>query len=274
MCPGPLGMLSSKLLASLNKYFETDDHRRASAGMVEAGLDDCWATTEPCRASAPGVEHLEFMDRGLVMAHRTLILSVMIVLLECAVAYPQERAAGAGRVEAAFYPAGGIFFTEGPNKSEPSFGDYALGLSGTYNINRWVGLEGEFGGGVGVKQNIDFARGTFSNIKPPHMIAYNGDLVVHPGGNNRPVVPYVAGGIGGLTLVDTDSVHQFGLTKSDTFLSGNAGAGLKWFSSRGWGVRGDYRFFATKGKDDASPFFGLQNNRYGHRINASIVLTR
>src|SRR5207244_3526851 len=108
--------------------------------------------------------------------------------------------------------------------------------------------------GIGIRQQIDLAQSDFSSrVATPHMLAYNGNVVAHPRGNNYPVVPYVTGGIGGLTMFDRDSVHQLGLTRNETFFSGNVGGGLKWFSSRGWGVRGDYRFFAIKGKDDASP---------------------
>jgi hypothetical protein len=47
---------------------------------------------------------------------------------------------------------------------------------------------------------------------------------------------------------------------------------LKWFASRHWGVRADYRLFRVKQKDTAPAFFG-QENRYGHRVYGGVVLT-
>jgi len=41
-------------------------------------------------------------------------------------------------------------------------------VTGAYNINRLFGIEGEFGGGVGVKQKLDFELGAFENQKSPH----------------------------------------------------------------------------------------------------------
>ena len=58
----------------------------------------------------------------------------------------------------------------------------------------------------------------------------------------------------------------------ETFLAGNVGGGLKWFSTRHVGVRGDYRFFMVKSKDAAPVFFGNEN-RYGHRVQAGLVFT-
>ena len=37
------------------------------------------------------------------------------------------------------------------------------------------------------------------------------------------------------------------------------------------GLRGDYRFAATRSKDDAPAFFG-QDTRYAHRIYAGVII--
>ena len=204
---------------------------------------------------------------------RIIPLFVAMVLAVAGAALAQERTAGAGRVEIGAFPGGGVLFTKAANATEPNFGDYALGVTGAYNINRWLGVEGEFGGGVGVKQKLDFELGTFEHQKSPHMLAYNSNLIVHPMGKDRTWVPYVTGGIGGLTLLKRDELVDLGLTSTETFFTGNAGGGLKWFANRYWGLRGDYRFIAVNNKNTATSFFGLNDVRYGHRAYGSVVFT-
>lgn len=181
----------------------------------------------------------------------------------------QERGEGAKRWEVAAFPGGGILFTEASEDSgEADFSDYALGGSLTYNWNQYFGIEGEVGGGLGVDQRISFAdRASIGDISPPDMLAYQANAVYYPFKNDRRFVPYVTGGIGGLTMFEKTDV---GFDGDETFLTGNAGAGVKWYFGR-WGVRGDYRFFAIDSKDDAPAFFG-RNNRYGHRLYAGILL--
>ena len=80
-------------------------------------------------------------------------------------------------------------------------------------------------------------------------------------------MPYITGGLGGLTMLERSGL---GIDDPETFLTGNVGAGLKWFNGR-WGLRGDYRFLAVRSKDDAPAFFGLEN-RYGHRVYGGILI--
>ena len=179
----------------------------------------------------------------------------------------QEQAAGASRWEITGFPGGGILFTDGSGDSgEPDFGDYALGGSLTYNFNRYFGIEGEVGGGLGIDQRIDFAGGSVGDVSPPDMLAYNGNAIFYPFRGDRRFMPYVTGGVGGLTMFQQDDV-AFGA--DETFLTGNAGAGVKVYFGH-WGVRGDYRFLAIDSKDDAPAFFGREN-RYGHRIYGGII---
>ena len=50
------------------------------------------------------------------------------------------------------------------------------------------------------------------------------------------------------------------------------GGGVKWYQPNNrWGLRGDYRFGATKSKDDAPEFFGRET-RYAHRVYAAVVI--
>jgi hypothetical protein len=65
---------------------------------------------------------------------------------------------------------------------------------------------------------------------------------------------------------------EVGVTGDETFFSGNVGGGVKWYAPNNrWGVRGDYRFQATKGKDDAPAFFG-RDTRYVHRVYAGVII--
>jgi len=135
-------------------------------------------------------------------------------------AFAQESAAGPGTVEVSIIPGGGTFYTSG--SKGPSFGNYNLGAALAYNINRIVGIEGEVGGTLGISQNLQFG-GLTSNQKGPNQLNYAGNLVVSaPTGAS--VVPYVTGGVGGLTMFQQASL---GVTDTETFLTGNVGGGLK-----------------------------------------------
>jgi hypothetical protein len=187
-------------------------------------------------------------------------------------AYGQEGGAGAGRVEIGAFPGGGMFFTQSTNGNEPNFGNYALGGSVTLNLNRWIGIEGEGGGSVGLHQTFNVAGNTFTETRTPSMYSYDGNVVVHPAGSNRAIVPYATAGLGGLTISPPSGVDNLGITNYETFLAGNFGGGLKWFSTHHVGVRGDYRFFMVKSKDTSPVFFGNEN-RYAHRVQAGLVFT-
>jgi hypothetical protein len=170
-----------------------------------------------------------------------------------------------GAVTVTIIPGGATFFTQGKNTKEPSFGNYGLGGAVDVHFNRYVGVEGEVTGAFGVTQDIEFTSGT-SHVKSPDLLGYNGNLVVSAATGGS-VVPYVTGGIGGLTLFDKVSL---GIPTTETFLTGNVGGGVKWFNGR-WGLRADYRFTAVRSKDDAPAFFG-QETRYGHRIYGAVLI--
>ena len=181
-------------------------------------------------------------------------------------AYAQEtNAAGPGPVVVTIIPGGATFFTEGKDTNGPSFGNYDLGGAVTVNFNRFVGVEGEVSGALGITQDLEFANGT-SNLKSPNFVNYSGNLVVSAP-NKTSVVPYVTGGIGGLSLFEKQSL---GINDTQTFLTSNVGGGVSWYAGR-WGLRGDYRFIALKSKDDAPAFFG-QETRYGHRLYGGVLL--
>src|SRR5262245_42560644 len=111
-------------------------------------------------------------------------------------ALAQDPGAHPGPVVVTIIPAGGTFFTEGKNASGPSFGNYNVGAGVTFNINRYVGIEGEVSGALGVSQSLDFA-GVTADRTTPHLLTYSGNVVVSAA-NGGHLVPYVTGGIGGL----------------------------------------------------------------------------
>src|SRR5262245_29534255 len=163
-------------------------------------------------------------------------------------------------------PGGGTFFTEAKDTTAPSFANYELGGSVVVNLNRFVGIEGEVTSSLGITQDFTFQGQSF-NQRTPSLLNYSGNVVVSAV-NHTAVVPYVTGGVGGLTLFEKTAL---GIPDNETFFTGNVGGGVKWFRGR-WGLRGDYRFIAVQSKDDAPPFFG-QETRYGHRVYGGVLLS-
>jgi len=199
------------------------------------------------------------MKRSIAIA----ITAVAIVGAQRASA--QEIAAGPGTLDVTIVPGGGTFFTSKNNA--PNFGNYTLGGTLTYNVNRVIGVEGEVGTSLGISQDLAFG-GLNGSYKTPNTLDYSANLVASLPTNSA-FRPYATGGVGGLTMFERPTL---GVTSTDTFLVGNVGGGLKWYAPNGrWGVRGDYRFIALRGKDDAPAFFG-QTDRYGHRVYGGIVL--
>jgi len=206
---------------------------------------------------------------------RRVGFAVIVLALATAGAASAQETAGAGRVEIGAFPAGGTFFTKGSTSkgSEPNFKDYALGASAMVNLNRFVGVEGEIGAGIGLRQTLDVNQSIITNIKGPNTLAYNGNVVYNPGGSDRSLVPYLTGGIGGLTLFSRTELVPLGLPNDKTFLSENVGGGLRWFANEHFGVRGDYRFIAVNGKETSPSFFGLNQTRHGHRVYGGVLFT-
>jgi outer membrane protein with beta-barrel domain len=195
-------------------------------------------------------------------------IAVLVAALSLAggsTAFAQDAAPRPGPVVVTIIPAGGTFFTEGKDLKGPSFGNYDLGAAVAVNFNRYVGIEGEVSGALGVSQSLQFA-GVTADRTTPHILNYSGNLVVSAP-NRSSVVPYLTGGIGGLSLYEKANL---GINGTETFLTGNVGGGVAWYAGR-WGLRGDYRFITVRSKDDAPEFFGRET-RYGHRVYAGLIL--
>jgi hypothetical protein len=205
------------------------------------------------------------------MLRRTLMtIGILALATGTAIAQETTGAGGAGRVEVTAAPIGGLFFVPSSSEAGPKFRNYGLGAAVTGNINRWVGLEGDVAFAVGMKQDVTFNGSLLADQKTPNMLTYSGNVVVNPWGSNRRVVPYFTGGAGALTMFNATDVENLGVTTNETFLTTNVGGGVRWFMSPNWGLRGDYRLFMIRSKDDAPVFFG-QENRLGHRVSASLV---
>jgi len=84
-------------------------------------------------------------------------------------------------------PGGAAFFVEGKDSKVPSFANYGLGAGVDVNFNRFVGVEAEVTGALGVTQNLQFTSGTV-NAKTPNLLNYSGNLVVSAA-NHSAVVP-------------------------------------------------------------------------------------
>jgi Outer membrane protein beta-barrel domain len=197
---------------------------------------------------------------------RRLIVPVLVVasFLVTSSAFAQEGPAGPGRTEITLIPGGAVLFTENTDASAPSFGNYQFGGSVTYNINRFVGIEGEVSSSVGISQSLDF--GYSDSVRTPDTLSYNGNVVVSmPSGGS--VVPYVTGGVGGLNLFSRESL---GINETETLFTSNVGGGVKWHAGS-WGLRADYRFIAVPSKDETSAFFGT-DPRYGHRVYGAVLI--
>lgn len=195
------------------------------------------------------------------------LIAVLVASLSIAGAgraFAQSETAGPGALEITVAPGGGTFFTQ--KSASPSFGNYNLGASVVYNVNAIVGIEGEVGGAIGISQNLQFGALTGS-IKTPNILNYAGNLVVSAP-THTSVIPYVIGGVGGLTLLKTTGL---GINDMTTLLTGNVGGGVKWYANRHWGLRADYRFVAAQSKDDAPAFFGRET-RYGHRVYGGVIV--
>ena len=199
------------------------------------------------------------------MKRSIAVLIACVAVIGASQAQAQESSSGPGTVVVTIIPGGGTFFTEGKDTKGPSFGNYDLGGGLAVNFNRYVGIEGEVSGALGISQALQFG-GRTSDIKTPNLLSYSGNLVISAP-NRSSVVPYVTGGVGGLSLFEKASL---GINQTETFLTGNVGAGVKWYAGR-WGLRGDYRFVGVQSKDDAPAFFG-QNTRYGHRVYGAVIL--
>ena len=205
------------------------------------------------------------MTRSTVITRSSAILIAGLAIVGVNRASGQDATPLPGTLQVTLIPGGGTFFTS--KNGAPSFSNYTLGADVAYNINRVVGVEGELGGTLGISQDLAFG-GVTGSRKSPNLLNYSANLVVSAPVRS-PVVPYVTGGVGGLTMFKRE---ELGITGTDTFLTGNVGGGVKWYAPNGrWGLRGDYRFTAVRQDDDAPAFFG-RDTRFAHRVYGGVII--
>ena len=66
-------------------------------------------------------------------------------------------------------------------------------------------------------------------MRTPDVLSYTGNVVVSlPSGSS--VVPYVTGGVGGLSLFSREA---FGINETETLFASNVGGGVKWYAGAG-----------------------------------------
>jgi outer membrane protein with beta-barrel domain len=211
-----------------------------------------------------GVAVNTFAKEGLVRKWIAVPIAAFMIV-GAGRAHAQETTPGPGVVEVTIVPGGVGFITS--KNGEPSFGNYGFGFATTYNINRIVGVEGEVAALISTSSDLQFGD-LNSHIKAPNFLNYNVNAVV-TAARFGPSAVYAAGGIGGLTMFERAGL---GVADANTFLVGNVGGGVKWYAHNSrWGLRGDYRFLATRSSDGAPSFFG-QNTRYAHKLYAGLIL--
>ena len=109
---------------------------------------------------------------------RIVALTLALALGLAPTSFAQDpNVLGAGRWEVSAIPGGGIFFTGGDTSGAPDFGEYGLGGAFTFNVNRFIGIEGEVGAGLSVDQDLRLGNTTLSNAKVPYSLAYNGSVI-------------------------------------------------------------------------------------------------
>ena len=173
----------------------------------------------------------------------------------------------AGSLVVAVIPIGSTSFTISGTGKEPGFAVYAPAGDVEIYLNRHVSAEAEIGGGIGVSQDLESAS-SIVHRRSPSLLTYSGNIVVAAPSDGS-LAPYMTIGVGGLTLL---SGQALGITSSRTFFTGNVGAGVRWFNSKGrWGVRADYRFIAVRADDQAPAFFGREE-RYANRGYGALLI--
>jgi opacity protein-like surface antigen len=209
--------------------------------------------------------HVHRLSKEQVMSGKIATLVLVGMLAGVGVARAQEVNPGPGKVEVTYIPAGAAFFTS--KGDSPSFGNYGFGTAAVVNVNRFIGVEGELGAMIATTSDLQFGD-LPTSIKAPNVLNYTANAVISPW-TGHSVVPYGTAGVGGLTMFERP---ELGLTKDQTFLTGNFGGGVKWYAPNNrWGLRGDYRFVGTRSKDDAPEFFGRES-RYAHRVYAAVII--
>jgi hypothetical protein len=195
----------------------------------------------------------------------TRLTAALVLIAGLAVASPvqAQQLQAPNSVVVTIIPGGATFFRDANDGARPSFGNYELGGALALHFNRYVGVEGEVSGKLGLSQTLTTLS---DDVTTPNMLNYSGNVIVSAP-NRSAVVPYVTAGLGALSLFEKE---ELGIDGTETFLTTNVGGGVNWYAGR-WGLRGDYRFLTVRSKDEAPEFFGRET-RYGHRVYGGVLI--
>src|ERR1700750_1499815 len=111
------------------------------------------------------------------MSGRIAGLVVLGSLFGVGIAHAQGSQPGPGFGEVTYMPAGAAFVTS--KGSSPSFGNYGFGTAVTFNVNRFVGIEGELATMIATTSSLQFGD-LDHNTKSPNMLGYTANVVVSP----------------------------------------------------------------------------------------------
>ena len=114
----------------------------------------------------------------IVMTYRIAILAVVVAMAGATHAFAQEAGTGSRHRRSQHHSRRRHVLHRREDTQGPSFGNYDLGGSVTVNFNRYVGVEGEVSGALGVTQTLDFNGTSLNDVKTPHMLNYSGNLIV------------------------------------------------------------------------------------------------
>jgi hypothetical protein len=103
------------------------------------------------------------------MSRRIAALVIVGISLGVGSAHAQEASNAPALVEVTFMPAGAAYFASKDDK--PSFGNYGFGTAVTFNLNRFIGIEGELGAMLATTSDLQFGD-LSSGVKAPNMLNY------------------------------------------------------------------------------------------------------
>jgi hypothetical protein len=210
-----------------------------------------------------------------------VVLTALILLAGCSLAFAQEATIGAGKVEIGGFPGGGTFFVGGNDNTEVNFNVYTAGGGLTYYLNPKAAVEGEFTGSIGWAQDVFFQNRKVIHNQMPGVWSYMGNVLFFPGGTTGKRVPYyVTGGFGAISLQPRVPTKLFGYDVDkigwQTFVAENIGGGVKIFRAAdapNWGFRADYRVLIVQSKSGAPAFFAQSKGRVAHRVYVGMLYT-
>jgi hypothetical protein len=208
------------------------------------------------------------MERRFIVSRR---LGAFLIAWAVFVAAPvsAQDDVGAGKTDLSIVAGGWVSFTAPSTSPEPSFGEYVVGGNMSFAPLPWMGVEAELLAGLRRSQVLKYGSTRTLTTKSPPVFMDAVNLVIPFIGDQRAVVPFVTAGIGETTV---NRLRDAGQVDTETFFTGNLGAGVKLYTSGRWAYRVDYRYFLIRSEDPApGTFFGHQERR-AQRVTGSLIV--